>query len=128
MTFTYVPGDDIFRVRRTIPDRVQADAIFTDEEITSFIDDEGDWRRATALAIETIAVNETLTLKVLRLSSISTDGAKEAAVLLNRASSLREQANLADAESGAAFDVAEWVTGPFGMRERLYDEALRQGG
>jgi hypothetical protein len=128
MTWSYDPLTDIGRVRRTIPDRVQVDGVFSDEEIASFIADEGDWRRATALALETIATDEALVQKVQTVQGFQTDGARLATALFTRATALRDQASLADAESGAAFDIAEQVTGPFSMRERVYDDALRQGG
>jgi hypothetical protein len=128
VAFTYVLGTDIFRVRRTIPDRVEAEAIFTDEEIQSFVDDEGDWRRGTALALETIASDEALVQKVQRFGDFQTDGASVARALLGRAKSLRDQASDADAaDDGGAWDIAEMVTGPFSYRERVYNEALRDG-
>lgn len=128
MTYSYDPLTDIGRVRRTIPDRVQADAVYSDEDIASFIADEGDWRRATALALETIATDEALVQKVQTVQGFQTDGARLATALFARATALRAQADQADEQSGAAFDIAEQVTGPFSMRERVYDDALRQGG
>jgi hypothetical protein len=128
LTWTYDLTTDVGRVRRTIPDRLQAEAIFTDEEIVSFVADEGDWRRATALALETIAVDEALVQKVQKTADFQTDGAATARALLSRATALRAQAgDLELASDGGAFDIAEMVTGPFGYRERLYNEALRDG-
>jgi hypothetical protein len=129
VTFTYERGTDLYRVRRTIPDRVQAEAIFDDDEIESFIEDEGDWRRATALALETIAADEALVQKVMQTQEgLRTDGAKTADALLKRAAMLRDQAVDAEAvDEGGMFDVAEMVTGPFSYRERIHNEALRHG-
>lgn len=127
-SWSYDLATDIGRVRRTIPDRNQTEAIFSDEEIASFVDDEGDWRRGTALALETIAVDEALVQKVQTISGFQTDGARLATALMARATALRTQAAQADMEDGGAFDIAEWVTGPFSQRERLYNDALRRGG
>jgi hypothetical protein len=128
VTWTYDLSTDVGRCRLMVPDRIQAEAIFSDEEYAAFLDLEGDIRRATALALETIAADEALVQKVQQFGDFRTDGAKTADSLLKRAATLRSQASDADAaEDGGAWDIAEMVTGPFGYRERLYNEALRDG-
>jgi hypothetical protein len=121
MTWSYQLDTDIGGCRRTIPA-----PIFSDEEITSFVADEGDWRRGAALALETIATDEALVQKVQTIAGFQTNGATLAKALMDRAALLRLQANQASEDSGAAFDIAEQVSGPFSYRDRLLDQALRQ--
>lgn len=128
MTATYDPTTDVGRMRRTIPDKDLTAVTWTDEELSSFLADEGDWRRGAALALETMASETAYTGAVVQIGDERVDGASMARAMLQRAKSLRDQADLADAESGAAWDVAEQVTGPASYRERIIDQALRQGG
>lgn len=126
MTFTYDPTNDIGRVRRTLPDKVQADAFWTDEEIQSFLEDESsNWRRATALALETMASDDLLVLKTIRVQNIETNTDRMAKILLDRAKRLRELADVATADSGDSFDYAEMVVTDHQYRERIYNQALR---
>lgn len=126
MTFTYDTSTDLGRVRLMIPDRVEAEAIFTDEELTSFIALETDVRRSTALALETIASDQALVLKVMALGDVSTNGAAVAKALMDRAAQLRVQALEAEAaEDGGTFDVIEMVPNTFAYRNRVYNEMLR---
>lgn len=126
MTYTYDVETDIGRVRRTIPDRVQASAIWTDEEIQSFLNDEDGWRRAAALALETMASDNVLVMKVMTIQNIRTDGAAVSRALLERAKTLRSLADQADATSGDAFDIAETVLNDFGFRQQILNEAIRE--
>jgi hypothetical protein len=128
VTLTYDPSTDVGRMRRTIPDKDLTAAVWTDEELASFLADEGDWRRGAALALETMASDTAYTGSVVQVGDLRVDGASTARAMLQRAKALRDQADLADAESGAAWDVAEQVVGPFSARDRLLDQALRQDG
>ena len=123
MAFSYNPAAIISRdrVRLLIPDRVTPDHIFEDEEITAFLAMESDVWSATAAALETIASDQAMVLKVMKLLDISTDGAKVSDALLARAQMLRER-SVSEAPS---FDWAEMVLDPFSARERLWAEALR---
>jgi hypothetical protein len=129
MAFTFDLSTSVGKVRLLIPDRVSADALFQDDEIEAFLDLEGAVvRRAVALALEIIASDNAMTLKVIRLLDLTTDGAKTSDALLKRAALLRSQADRDDeAEEGAAFDIAEMVPNAFAWRERVYHEALRDG-
>lgn len=129
MAFTFDVATSLGQVRLLIPDRVSADAVFQDDEILAFLDLEGGVvRRAAALALETIASDNAMTLKVIRLLDLTTDGAKTSDALLKRAEKLRSQADVDDlAVEGAAFDIAEMVPNSFAWRERVYNEALRDG-
>jgi hypothetical protein len=56
MTFTYnlAAPDDVTRVRYHIGDTVEATAIFSDEEITFAIDEEGTWQKAVIASIRSV--------------------------------------------------------------------------
>lgn len=125
MTFTYVLATPEGQVRAIIPDRVAADAFFTDEEITAYLALEGaNIKRGAALALETLASSEVYVLKVIKLLDLTTDGAKVSDALLKRAAVLRAQADFEDASDGG-FDWAEQVFDDFSYRERVDKEALR---
>jgi len=125
VAFTYDLSTDAGKVRLLIPDRNAADYVFEDTEIAAFLTIEGDIRNATALGLETIASDNAMVLKVIRLLDLTTDGAKTSDALLKRAAMLRDQADALDATG--AFDYAEMVYNPFSERELLWKEALRGG-
>ena len=127
MGFTYELSAAAGRVRLLVPDNDSANYIFDDDEIDAFLALEGDVRRAAALALETIASNEALTLKVIRLLDVQTDGRAVSDALLKRAAALRKQADDADMAAGGAFDVAEMVFDDFSWRERWINQTLRAG-
>lgn len=81
------------RVRLLITDTNPEKQIFSNEEIDEFLAMNGDdVRLAAAEALETIATSEALTLKVIKLLDLTTDGAKLAETLMKRAEKLREHA------------------------------------
>ena len=86
-------------------------------------------KRAAALALETIATNEALVLKVLTRVDVQTDGAKLAEALLKRSGLLRAQADAVDAAADDfdGFEVVEMVTNDFGARQYAYNDLLRYG-
>lgn len=130
MTFNYDLTTDIGVMRLSIPDRVNTlvePAMFSDEELSAFLSFEGDLRRGIAQALEVIATDQALVLKVMRVQNIQTDGAKLAAELRARAKGLREQAAQEEANEGLLFGIAEQVYDVFSLRERLINEALRRG-
>ena len=128
MVFTYSPGaDHISLVRMLIPDRVTPGHVFEDAELQAYLTLEGTVREAAACALETIAADQTMVLKVMKLLDIQTDGARVADALLKRAALLRKQADDALTAAGGSFDWAEMVTTDFAARERIYNEALRDG-
>jgi hypothetical protein len=92
MAFTYNLATNLGVVRLLIPDRVEADAIFTDAEITAFLTAENDIvKLAAALALETIAADEALVQKVQRTLTEETDGAKLMNALMAKAREFRNQ-------------------------------------
>lgn len=119
MAFTYDLSNSIGKVRLLIPDTQQTAAVFSDEEITAFLAlESSSVRRATALALESIASNEALTLKVVRLLDVQTDGAKLSDSLLSRAKLLRQQALEDDALAGfTQWEIAEWTVDDFTLRD-----------
>ncbi len=133
MAFTYDLQTDTGKIRLMIPDRVAGEVIFQDDEIAALLLLESNvLKRATALALETIAADEALVQKVQRTQQLETDGAKTADALLKRAKMLREQAAqeavAAIEDDGTGyFDIAELVVDDFSTRERLRNEALRYG-
>lgn len=127
MSFTYDVSTDVGKTRMLIPDRVYESLFFTDEEIEAFLSLEAsNVLRAAALALETMASDQAMTLKVIRLMDLTTDGQKTSQALLERADRLRSQADDAElAEEGGGFDIAEWVVDPFSYRNRMTNEFLR---
>lgn len=124
MVFTYDLATSIGQVRLLIPDRVDSGHIFEDTEITAMLTIEGNVvKLGAALALETIASDQAMVLKVMRLLDLTTDGAKVADALLKRAAALRAQADAEDATG--AFGYAEWVVNSFSERERRLNQALR---
>ena len=125
MSFTYDPLTDIGLIRMKITDRSEVDAIFQDEELQALLNNEGNVLRASAAALEAIAIDQVLVLKVIKLLQLSTDGAKMADSLLKLAARYRDQAEFQDAASGGNFDWAEFIDDPFAQRERYAKEVLR---
>lgn len=114
------------KVRLLIPDTDPDNNVFDDDEIDAFLDIEfSNVRRATALALETIASSEAYTLKHITALDLSTDGPSVARELRERAKSLRDQAKEDEArEEGGAFDFAEWVHEPSQRRQKIINTAL----
>jgi hypothetical protein len=127
MTFTYQPTTEIGKVRMLIPDRVEENAVFSDEELQAYLNmNDSNMRRAAAEALETIASDEAMTLKVITTLDISTNGASTSDAILRRAALLRQQAEDADAgEEGGMFDYAEMAPNAFTRRERVWKQAQR---
>lgn len=129
MTATYDLSTPVGQLRLLSTDRDLTAPIFQDEELATFLLLEPSHiKRAAALALETIASDEALTQKVIRVQNLSTDGAATARVLLSRAQSLRDQAQAdEDREPGGAFEVVEMPGTVFAERERIVKEWQRRG-
>lgn len=97
---------------------------FQDNEIDTFYALSGsNWWRAGAMALQTIAANEVLVQKRIRLLELSTDGPSEATALMARAAKLEDQALFFEAQTaGGAFDIAEMVVDQFTFRERIWKQ------
>lgn len=118
-------SSDVAKVRLLIGDIDDTDRIFGDGAIQAFIDMAlgSNLKRAAAQALLTIAVNEVLVQKRIKLLDLSTDGPAEAESLRALAKELMALADAEEVEDGA-FDWAEMVntTGQydeFWLKERL---------
>jgi len=99
-----------------------------DEEIAAFLSlNEDSIKRAAAAALDTIASDQVLTLKVIRLLDLSTDGAGVARALREHAERLRSEADISDAaEEGGLFDYAELNVNVFTERELVLKQVQRE--
>lgn len=126
MTYTYDLSTNVGKVRLLIPDKVETDAFFTDEELTGMLSIENGIKRVAALCIETLASDSALVMQVIKVHQLQSDGASVARALLNRAALLRKQADDDDANDDASFDIASFVLNDFTYRDTIYNEALRE--
>ncbi len=124
MPWTYDPTTPVGQVRLLITDTNVARPIFADDaEIEAFLGmNDDDIRLAAAQALDVIATNEALVLKVIQNMDLRTDGAAVAASLREHAKTLREQV-----ETEPAVDYAEFAVNHFAVRDILAREALRRG-
>ena len=133
MAFTYDITTDRGRVRLLCTDTDVAGGApaqyFQDDEIDFFLTAmSGSVLRAAAIALLTIAAQEVLLMKRIRLLDLSTDGPAEARALRELADVYQEKATLAEAaDAGGTFDYAEMVTDEFTAEERRNKEYLRSG-
>lgn len=95
---------DIDSLRLLIPDPESADSVFTDDDLGVFLSLSGNKVfLAAAMALETIATDETLVYKIVTTDDLSVNGVSGAAqVLLVRAKTLRADQVRADQEADAA--------------------------
>lgn len=113
--YTTVAG----QVRLLVPDTDESDLLFSDSQVAGFLALAGsNVYRAAALAVETMARNEAMLLKVVSIrgqAGVSTDGAKLAAELRLHATSLRAEADA----TGGDFEIAEVVQLPYQAADLL---------
>lgn len=96
----------------------------SDAQIQAFLDLNGnDVRLAAADALDTIASNEALVQKRIKLLDLSTDGPAVAKELREHAARLR-----AAVDSEVAVDFAEMAHDEFAEREIIWKDALRTNG
>lgn len=112
-------------VRLLIGDIDDTERIFNDSAIQAFITLalDGNVKRAAAQALLTIAVNEALVQKRIKLLDLSTDGPAEAESLRALAKELMSQANNEEVEG--AFDWADMINTPAQRDEFLMKERYR---
>lgn len=95
--------------------------LLSDDDLETFLLLQADdVRLAAAMALDTIATNEALVQKRIKLLDLTTDGPAVAKSLREHAAQLREEADGDD-----DFDYAEIVTSPFGYDGRLLRQAQR---
>lgn len=129
MTFTYDPTTPNGRVRLLIADTSENAALYQDEDITAFLAMASDSNifRAAALALRSMATNEIMVQKRIKLLDLSTDGPAEALQLRLLAKSYDDRADDDDL-ADVPFEVGEWVNDLFSFREYIWKDALRNGG
>lgn len=121
MAFTHDAATDRGKVRLLCRDTVEATAIFTDVEVDAFLSiHEGDVKLAAAEALDTVASNQALLLKKLKLGDIGTDGPAVAAALRAHADRLRAQV-LGEVD----FDYAEMNLNSWSAAAIINNSALR---
>lgn len=106
-------------VRLMITDTDAGAYVFEDQELDLFLRQAGDSALiAAADALDTIARNEALVGKRIKILDLTTDGPAVAAALMKSAQALRDRA--ADgADEEPAFAIAEFVGNEFGRREHF---------
>lgn len=94
MAYTYDLTEAVGKVRLYSGDKhVQGEPIFSDEELTVFLDEEGgDVLLAAAQALDVIAADEALVQKVITTGDLTTNGAATAQALREQAKMLRSRA------------------------------------
>lgn len=93
MSFSYDLTAAVGKVRLLIPDRTQDNIFFEDEEIQAFLDmEDQNIFLAAAMALDTIASDETMVLKAITILDLSTNGPAVSRSLHERAESLRSKA------------------------------------
>ena len=128
MPFTYDDTTDRGRVRLLITDVESTDYCFEDSEIDAFLAMAGgSVYKASALGLMTIAINEALVQKRIKLLDITTDGPAVAKALNEKAKEYLELAKKESIASTGGFDWAESVYDQFSYLEKVLKEALRGG-
>jgi len=116
---------NVAKVRLLIADLDDTEKVFNDFAIEAFIDMalDSNLKRAAAQALMSIAVNEVLVQKRIKILDLSTDGPAEAIQLRIMAKLLFQQAD--DEELTGAFDWAEQINNTWQYNELLYKDAIR---
>lgn len=117
------------QVRALIADLDTTNPIFTDEQLTTYLE-LNDWDtsykqgvyRAAADGLDAIATSEVLVSKKIRTQDLSTDGPAVAAELRKQASALRAKADEEDAKADSFFQII-----PFGGTHGAEGEEYRHG-
>jgi hypothetical protein len=132
MAFSLDYSTDNGKVRLLISDIDEQEPVFPygteaspDDAIDAFIGMalDNNVKRAAAQALLSIAVNETLVQKRIKILDLSTDGPAEAAVLRQLAADLMAQAD--NEEIDGAFDWAEQINTPAQWDEFTFKDRLR---
>ena len=127
MTWTYDPTTDVGKVRLRVSDTQMTRPVMDDEDYEAFLSMANDSvPLAAAMALETIAINEILCLKVVNLmGAVVTDAASAAKQLNALAKSLREEhaTNVtADAPGFVTIEMAD----DFLQRREKYDNVVEE--
>ena len=108
MAFTLDPTTARGQVRVIIGDTAEGTAIFDDASIDAFLAlaEDGEVKLAAASALDTMASNQALLLKKVKVGEISTDGPAVAKALREHAQSLRTEVR--EGGLAGAFEVVEF--------------------
>ena len=125
MAFTYDLTTEAGKVRLLITDTDHDNEIFSDSEISTFlnltaVDGANDINLASAVALETMAASEAIVLKKIKLLDLTTDGPAVATSLRAAAKVLRDQS-----ENESYIDWTELDLNDFTARDIIYNDALR---
>lgn len=124
MGFTYDVTTDRGKVRMLITDVNAVDYCFEDDEIDAYLTlNSSNVYKAAAFALITIAANEALVSKRIKILDLTTDGPAVAEALRKLAKEYLEEAE----EAEDTFDWAEQVFDSFTYTEKINKEALRGG-
>ena len=125
MTWTYDPTTDLGKCRLLCSDTDSTRQIMSDEDLAAFIVMAGHYMPAAAMALDSIAANEVLSLKILNIMGMSTDGASVAKMLMARAQKIRDDYMRYSAANGPGFATAEMPDGTFSWDEKILKEYMR---
>jgi hypothetical protein len=125
VTWTYDPTTDLGKCRLLCSDTDSTRQIMSDEDLAAFIVMAGHYMPAAAMALDSIAANEVLSLKVLNIMGMSTDGASVAKMLMARAQKIRDDYMRYSAANGPGFATAEMPDGTFSWDEKILKEYMR---
>lgn len=126
MAFSYDPTTPRGLVRLIIADSNEAGHVFEDNELDAFLAlNEDRTRLAAADALETMASNESMVQKAIKLLDLQTDGSKTAADLRKAAAVQRAIAAVELEALDSGFTLAEYPQTTWGVREYAWNEALR---
>lgn len=106
---------DVEQLPDTVDPTFEPEFVFSDDILTVYIDlENGNIKRAAAMACEALAVSEALIAKVIKTEDLQTDGSKVAAAMLGRARQLRASANEDDIDNPTddVFEVVPYVLYP----------------
>lgn len=127
MAFSYDPSlaSDVDKIRALVPDRKAEEYFFENEELTGFLALESTVRSAAALALEILASDQVMVLKVIRVLDLSTDGVRMSDALLKRAATLRAQDSDAYESDDPGFEIAEQIVTDANYAEKIFKEYQR---
>ena len=100
--------------------------LFTDAEIDAFlVMNDSSILLSAAAALDAMAANQVMVLKVIKNMDLQTDGASVARELRMEAKGLRDTySEFGEGDMAEMFDWAEYAETDFAKRERIYKQSL----
>ena len=129
MAFTYDVTTNRGKVRLKIGDTDTVNVnrqLFTDAEIDAFLAmNDSSILLSAAAALDAMAANQAMVLKVITIMDLKTDGASVARELRLEAKGMRETySEFGEGDMAEMFDWAEYAETDFAKRERIYKQSL----